>query len=100
MKINNFSDFYPVYLSAHQNIFCRRLHFIGTSAVVALILLFFFTGNFYLLALVPIAGYGFAWAGHFLYEKNLPLTFQYPVYSLRGDFKMFWQILTGSLKAF
>lgn len=28
---NSFESFYPFYLSQHQNLSCRRLHFIGTS---------------------------------------------------------------------
>jgi hypothetical protein len=47
-----------------------------------------------------VAGYGFAWFGHFVFEKNRPMTFIYPYYSLLGDFKMFWDILTGKLQAF
>jgi hypothetical protein len=52
------------------------------------------------LAFLPIVGYGFAWVGHFVYEKNKPATFKHPFYSLRADFKMFWDILWGRLKAF
>ena len=44
-----------------------------------------------------VAGYGFAWVGHFVYEKNKPATFTYPFYSLMGDWVMFWEILTGKL---
>lgn len=49
---------------------------------------------------MPIIGYGFAWVGHFFFEKNRPATFKYPLYSLMGDFRMFWDILTGRVKAF
>ena len=50
-----------------------------------------------LLILLPFIGYGFAWVGHFVFEKNRPATFKYPFYSLQGDFVMFWQLLTGQL---
>lgn len=49
------------------------------------------------LYLMPICGYGFAWASHFFIEKNNPATFKHPLYSLRGDFLMFIQILTGRI---
>ena len=47
------------------------------------------------LLLAPIAGYGFAWAGHFFFEKNRPATFTHPLYSFAGDWVMFWDILNG-----
>jgi len=50
------------------------------------------------LIFIPLAGYGFAWVGHFVFEKNKPATFQYPLYSLMGDFVMFWDILTRKEK--
>lgn len=100
MEFKTFKDFYPFYLTEHSNIISRRLHFIGTSGVIALILLFFFTGSFGLLALLPVIGYGFAWAGHMIFEKNRPATFKHPFYSLAGDFVMFFQILTGKIKIF
>lgn len=100
MEYKTFSDFYPFYLREHANLTCRKLHFIGTCGVIALLLLFFFTGNLMILAALPVIGYGFAWAGHFLFEKNRPATFKHPFFSLLGDFRMFWDILTGKVSAF
>lgn len=100
MEFKSFSDFYPFYLREHSNITCRKLHFIGTAGVIALLLLFFFTGNLMVLAALPVIGYGFAWVGHFGFEKNRPATFKHPFYSLLGDFRMFWDILTGRVSAF
>ncbi len=56
------------------------------------------TGDLVLLFLLPVIGYGFAWAGHFQFEKNKPATFIYPVYSLLGDWIMFKDILIGKIK--
>ena len=47
---------------------------------------------------MPIAGYAFAWTGHFFFEKNSPATFRHPLYSLRGDFTMLRDVLTGRLR--
>lgn len=100
MEFKSFAEFYPFYLREHSNITCRKLHFIGTSGVIALLLLFFFTGKAAVLGLIPIMGYGFAWVGHFGFEKNRPATFKNPFYSLLGDFRMFWDIIVGKVKAF
>ena len=92
----SFADFYPFYLGEHANLTCRRLHFLGTSLALACLIAFVTSGGdlrWVLLAL--LAGYGFAWAGHFFFEKNRPATFKYPLYSLRGDWAMWWDILRG-----
>eukprot|EP01012_Entosiphon_sulcatum_P058681 TRINITY_DN82820_c0_g1_i1.p1 TRINITY_DN82820_c0_g1~~TRINITY_DN82820_c0_g1_i1.p1 ORF type:complete len:198 (+),score=28.86 TRINITY_DN82820_c0_g1_i1:36-629(+) len=49
---------------------------------------------------VPLVGYGFAWVGHFMFEKNRPATFVYPSYSLFSDFVMWYRIATGQIPAF
>ena len=50
--------------------------------------------KYWYFALIPLVAYGFAWIGHFFFEKNKPATFQYPLYSLGSDFVMFWHMLT------
>jgi len=93
-----FSEFYPYYLSEHQDRTCRTLHFIGTSLFFVFLMGAFLFHKLELLILCPIAGYGFAWVGHFFFEKNKPATFQYPLYSLLGDFKLYFEILAGKGK--
>ena len=95
-KYNTFGEFYPFYLSQHQNSICRLLHFIGTSIVI--LLLIFYVNTATDLIFIPLIGYGLAWVGHFFFEKNKPATFQYPLYSLMGDFVMFWDILVRKEK--
>ena len=103
MAINNFhsfEDFYPYYLSEHSKSGTKILHFIGTALVLFYLFSFLFYYDFIYLFLMPISGYGFAWIGHFFIEKNKPATFNYPLYSLRGDFLMFWHIILGKVKIF
>lgn len=96
-EFSNFADFYPFYLSQHDNLICRRLHFAGSWVALVSIVMTIYTFNPLWLILAPIAGYGFAWVGHFFFEHNKPATFRYPLYSLLGDWIMFWQILTRKI---
>jgi hypothetical protein len=91
----SFRDFYPFYLSEHSRSGTRRLHFAGTLLVLLTFGYAVVTGWWGLLALVPLFGYGFAWVGHFAVEKNRPATFQHPLYSLAGDFRMFGDMVRG-----
>ena len=93
-KFNSFKEFYPFYLSEHKNSICRLLHFVGSFLVIlTFIFSILYDKNFILFA--PIFGYGFAWIGHFFFEKNKPATFKYPIYSFMGDWMMFKDILIG-----
>ncbi|MHB8578916.1 MAG: Mpo1-like protein [Ignavibacteriaceae bacterium] len=97
-KFKTFRQFYPFYLSEHQNKVCLRLHFMGTALVIFIAVYVLLTFDWWVLILLPVFGYGFAWIGHFVFEKNRPATFQYPLFSLRGDFVMFKDILIGKIK--
>jgi len=90
-EYKSFKEFYPFYLSQHMNPVCRALHFIGTVCVIGIMILSF--KNIKILIIAPIFGYGFAWVGHFFFEKNRPATFTYPLYSFIGDWIMFKDIL-------
>ncbi len=93
MRYASFREFYPFYLSEHAHHICRRLHFAGTLLVLLVVVVAIATADARWLWLAPIVGYGFAWAGHFFFEKNRPATFAHPLYSLAGDWVMFWDIL-------
>ncbi len=96
-QYQSFHEFYPFYLSEHSDPICRRLHFVGSSLVItALLLIISFQAWIYLWCL-PLIGYGFAWVGHFFFEKNRPATFTYPWYSFLGDWVMFKDMLTGKV---
>ena len=84
----SFAAFYPYYLDEHRDLRCRLMHFIGSTLVIALLILSVVTQHWMLLWCLPVAGYGFAWLGHFAFEHNKPATFRYPFYSLMGDWVM------------
>jgi hypothetical protein len=96
-EYRSFADFYPHYLAEHSKRTTRRLHFAGTLLVILTLLYALATQRWLLLALMPVFGYGFAWVGHFAFEKNRPATFKHPLYSLAGDFLMFKDMLTGRI---
>lgn len=97
-SFKSFEEFYPYYLSEHQNITCRRLHFIGSTLGILSLLMAVLTLNAWWVLLLPVFGYSFAWVGHFFFEHNKPATFNYPLYSFIGDWVMYAHILTGKVK--
>ena len=90
----SFKAFYPYYLTEHSKVGTQATHFIGTTLVIVLIFLAICLQKWWMFALLPVAGYGFAWAGHFFIEKNRPATFTFPLWSLASDFLMYYHILT------
>ncbi len=97
MSFRNFEEFYPFYLGEHADRTSRRLHVIGTSAAVLQMLTAVFLSEPLLLLSALVTGYGFAWVGHYVFEKNRPATFKYPLYSLRGDFRMAREVFSGRI---
>lgn len=94
-KFQSLQEFYPFYLSEHQNTTSRVLHFIGTTLVIFVLIAAVLFHLWRALLLLPLIGYGFAWLGHFFFEKNRPATFKYPWYSLASDFMFFWDIVNS-----
>jgi hypothetical protein len=96
-KYKTLKEFYPFYLGEHSNRTCRRLHFVGTSLGLLLFVTALVTQVWWLIAAALVTGYGFAWVGHFYFEHNKPATFKHPWLSYLGDWKMWWQMLTGKI---
>jgi len=98
-RYNSFNEFWPHYLAEHSKSATRLLHLIGTSLAIVLVVYLVAIGKWWLFPLALVPGYGAAWVGHFFIEKNKPATFQYPLWSFMGDYKMIWLMLTGKLSA-
>lgn len=97
-QFNSLKEFYSFYLTEHSNATSRTLHFIGTGFVFVFLLTGLFIQNYNFLIAIPFVGYGFAWVGHYFFEKNKPATFKHPFYSLASDFILFYDLLTGKQK--
>lgn len=96
-QFRSFAEFYPYYLEEHSNPVCRRLHYLGSLLVLALLAYSIATQQWLFLLALPLVGYGFAWIGHFVFEKNRPATFKHPLYSFMGDWVMLRDGLTGRI---
>lgn len=94
----SFREFYPDYLAEHRDRTSRRLHALGTTLVLLTVVAALWTGRWRWLLAAPLLGYGFAWVGHFVFERNRPATFRHPLYSLAGDVVMFKDLLLGRLE--
>ncbi len=95
-RLASYEAFWPFYVSQHMNQTNRQLHFVGTSLVIAFLALAVVRNPLFALG-CPLFGYGFAWVGHFFFERNRPATFTYPLWSLRGDFRMYRLMLLGRM---
>lgn len=91
-----YSEFWPFYVREHLRPATRWLHFAGTAGVFGFAAVSA-VGDPWLLLAVPVCGYGFAWAAHAFVERNRPATFTHPLWSLVGDFNMFFLMLSGRM---
>ena len=94
-QFKNFAEFYPFYLSEHNNATCRRLHFLGSTLALLCLAAMVMTGQVVFLLFGLLCGYGCAWVGHFVFEKNKPASFKRPLYSFMGDWVMYRDMWRG-----
>jgi hypothetical protein len=96
-SIRTFAEFYPLYLAEHSNRICRRMHFIGSSLSLACLVMLLLTASLSYLFYALLCGYGFAWLGHFVFEKNKPASFKRPLFSFMGDWVMYKDMWAGKV---
>ncbi len=95
--IGSFAEFWPYSLREHRQPGTRTLHLVGTTLSLLLLVAAAANGRSLLLLGAVLAGYGFAWFGHFAIEHNRPATFRHPLWSLAADWKMWALALSGRL---
>ncbi|MGF1626114.1 MAG: Mpo1-like protein [Alphaproteobacteria bacterium] len=97
-RCSSYGEFWPVYLREHSRPRTRLIHFVGTGASLLALIVALATQTWWLLIVVPIAGYAPAWYAHFVVERNRPATFTHPFWSLISDFRMFFLWCAGQLE--
>jgi len=98
-RFTSFEEFWPYYVAEHSQPATRALHAAGTAASIACAIALISEGKWKLLPLALAPGYGAAWLAHFLIERNKPATFDYPLWSFIGDYKMIGMMLAGKMDA-
>ncbi len=96
-SFKSFAEFYPFYLREHSNRMCRRLHFVGSTGVLVCLVMAYTRSDPMFLLYALLCGYGFAWIGHFGFEKNKPASFKRPLYSFMGDWAMYRDVWMGTV---
>ena len=96
-RLKTYAEFWPFYLAEHSRAGTRSLHLLGASLCLGLLAAALIAWDWRLLAVALMTGYGFAWLGHAIIEKNRPATFRYPLWSFVSDFRMLGCWLTGRL---
>ena len=74
------------------------MHFAGSSSALVFVVTAILTRNAWWLLVAHLCGYGFAWVGHFVFEKNRPASFKQPFYSFVGDWVMYANVWTGKVR--
>ena len=97
-KFTSFKEFYPYYLSEHKLPITKLLHIIGSICSLGFLISMIISKKYQYIPFAFIIGYGFAWISHFVFEKNKPATFKYPLYSFIGDWIMLKDVITRKIK--
>src|SRR5215472_5707601 len=93
----SYAEFWRRYLRAHADPRTRALHYLGTVAAAAALVLGLAARDWRWLVAAPILGYALAWLGHLVFERNRPETFGHPAWSLVSDIRMLALFVAGRL---
>ncbi|MER5729834.1 DUF962 domain-containing protein [Streptomyces sp. NPDC002138] len=93
--MREFDQRFEEYMRGHTSEASRWMHVVGMSAAAAAAVTTVRRRRPKLLWTVPAAFFAFAWSGHFVFERNLPVGFTDPGAAFSGDLKMIWMMATG-----
>ena len=91
LQFSSYNEFFAFYLRAHSHPLNRVLHFCGSLIGLAVAITAIALGHPWFVLLWPVIGYGFAWFGHFVFEKNTPTIFKHPATPL----VIAWAVIRG-----
>jgi len=94
-RFTSFAEFYPVYLAMHDHPINRGLHVAGNLLSLAVLVIAAATRSWIFLLATPVIGNGFAWVGHYRFQRNRPGVFTYPLYGFVGSWVMTGDVLRG-----
>jgi hypothetical protein len=97
--VHTFAEFWPYYVREHSHRGNRLLHAFGTLTAIGLLIVMLVMGWWWVALALPLVGYGFAWLGHLVLQKNRPATFRHPFWSLAADFRMVGLTVLGRMNA-
>jgi hypothetical protein len=89
--------FWLRYLRAHADPRTRTVHAAGTVLATLVGTVALARRDPKLFGAALACGYAPAWYAHAFIERNKPETFSAPLRSLASDYRMCWQLLTGTL---
>lgn len=94
-----FAEFYEDrYLVQHAQPVCRWFHFVGFLSLCFFPLIVFWLKAWWLLLLLPLPTYFFAFLGHVVVH-NLPTTFGRPYWSFLAFWKLIAEMITGRIRS-
>lgn len=96
--LKDLKEYYPYYLTLHQNKWNRRLHAMGQLYTVLFVAICVSKSLWFMLPLAPLVVYPFAWTGHIVFEKNKPAAWSKPLLAKICDWIMLKDMIVGKLE--
>jgi hypothetical protein len=91
--LSSFAAFYPVYLKMHSTAGCRRMHVVGNLLALGAAAFAAGAASPWPLLAMPVLASGCAAIGHFVFQRNQPGVFHYPVWGTIGAWVMTKDVL-------
>ena len=92
-----FAEFWPVYVRAHSRPVTRVVHLMGTLVGWMLVGAAIAERRWWWVAVAAVVAYGLAWLAHLFVERNMPATFEHPLFSWWADQRMVFLMITGQM---